>query len=182
MNQITTPAIRLFVICFVCALCLGLCSKVPKEPIAAQTKKTQDEAMAAVLPDATFETVEDFESTGNTVTGVNVGKDSSGNTMGFVISCTTSSFGGPLEMMVGVDPTGTVTGVRILSHSDTPGLGAKATEPEFYEQFTGMSGTLAVDKDGGQVVSITSSTITSRAVTVGVNDAIAWVTENGGAY
>ena len=102
--------------------------------------------------------------------------------MGFVISCTTSSFGGPLEMMVGVDPTGTVTGVRILSHSDTPGLGAKATEPEFYEQFTGMSGTLAVDKDGGQVVSITSSTITSRAVTVGVNDAIAWVTENGGAY
>ena len=40
---------------------------------------------------------------------------------------------------------------------------------------------LAVDKDGGQVKSITSATITSRAVTVGVNDAITWVAENGGA-
>lgn len=56
-------------------------------------------------------------------------------------------------MMVGVDTTGTVTGVRILSHSDTPGLGALATSPDFYEQYTGMSGTLAVDKDGGQVKS-----------------------------
>ena len=85
-------------------------------------------------------------------------------------------------MMVGVDTEGTVTGVRILSHSDTPGLGALATSPDFYEQFTGMSGTLAVNKDGGQVQAITSATITSRAVTVGVNDAISWVTENGGAY
>ena len=169
MKHITTPAIRLFVICFVCALCLGICSEVTKEPIAAQAKAAQDSAMEAVLPDAAFEEISDAPVSG-TVTGVSVGKDSSGNTMGFVVSCTTSSFGGPLQMMVGVDTEGTVTGVRILSHSD------------FYEQFTGMSGTLAVNKDGGQVQAITSATITSRAVTVGVNDAISWVTENGGAY
>ena len=180
MKQITTPAIRLFVICFVCALCLGICSEVTKAPIAAQAKKTQDEAMAAVLPDAQFEEIADAPLSG-TVTGVTLGKDSSGNVMGYVVSCTTSSFGGAMQMMVGVDTTGTVTGVRILSHSDTPGLGALATSPDFYEQYTGMSGTLAVDKDGGQVKSITSATITSRAVTVGVNDAITWVAENGGA-
>ena len=181
MKQITTPAIRLFVICFVCALCLGVCSEITKAPIAAQAKATQDAAKAAVLPDAEFETIEGAPVNG-TVTEVAVGKDSSGNTMGFVVSCTTSSFGGPLEMMVGVDPEGTITGVRILSHADTPGLGALSTSPDFYEQYTGMSGTLAVDKDGGQVKAITSATITSRAVTVGVNDALSWVAENGGAY
>ena len=181
MKHITTPAIRLFVICFVCALCLGICSEVTKEPIAAQAKAAQDSAMEAVLPDAAFEEISDAPVSG-TVTGVSVGKDSSGNTMGFVVSCTTSSFGGPLKMMVGVDTEGTVTGVRILSNSDTPGLGALATSPDIYEQFTGMSGTLAVNKDRGQVQAITSATITSRAVTVGVNDAISWVTENGGAY
>lgn len=181
MKQIVTPALRLFIICFVCALCLGVCSEITKEPIAAQAKATQDEAKAAVLPDASFEAVEGVPLNG-TVTEVAVGKDSSGNTMGYVVSCTTSSFGGPLEMMVGVDTTGTITGVRILSHADTPGLGALATSPDFYEQYNGMSGTLAVDKDGGQVKAITSATITSRAVTVGVNDALSWVAENGGAY
>ena len=64
MKQITTPAIRLFVICFVCALCLGICSEVTKAPIAAQAKKTQDEAMAAVLPDAQFEEIADAPLSG----------------------------------------------------------------------------------------------------------------------
>ncbi|MCJ7855885.1 RnfABCDGE type electron transport complex subunit G [Lachnospiraceae bacterium NSJ-143] len=180
MKQITTPAWKLFVICLVCSLCLGICSEITKEPIAAQAKATQDAAMEAVLPNASFEEMAGFTPVG-TVTGVNVGSDASGNTVGYVLSCTTSSFGGPLKMMVGVDLEGTVTGVRILSHADTPGLGALATSPDFYEQYTGKSGTLAVDKDGGEIVAITSATITSRAVTVGVNDAINWVMENGGA-
>ncbi len=177
MKHITVPALRLFIICFVCALCLGLCSEITKAPIAAQAKATQDAAMQAVLPDANFEEISDAALSG-TVTAVTAGKDASGNIKGYVVSCTTSSFGGPLQMMVGVDTSGTVTGVRILSHADTPGLGALAASPDFYEQYTGMSGTLAVDKDGGQVVAITSATITSRAVTVGVNDAIAWVAAN----
>ena len=181
MKHITTPAIRLFVICFVCALCLGVCSEITKAPIAAQAKAKQDEAMMAVLPDATFESIADAQLTG-TVTAATVGKDASGNTMGYVLSCAPGGFGGPIEIMVGVDTTGTVTGIRVLSLSETPGLGALATSPEFYEQYTGMSGTLAVTKDGGQIVPITSATITSRAVTSGVNDALNWVAENGGAY
>ena len=180
MKQITTPAIKLCVICVVCAFLLGIVSEITKEPIAYQTVLAQQNGMAAVLPECEYEEIADAPLSG-TVTAVNVGSKG-GTTEGFVVSCTVSSFGGPMEMMVGVDKTGTVTGVRILSHADTPGLGAKATEPAFYEQFNGTSGTLAVTKDGGSIEAITSATITSRAVTGGVNDAIAWVAENGGAY
>ena len=181
MKHITVPAIKLFAICFVCALCLGICSEVTKAPIAAQAEAKQAEAMNAVLPDATFETIEGAELTG-TVTSATVGKDASGNTVGYVLSCAPGGFGGPIEIMVGVDTAGVITGVRVLSLSETPGLGALATTPEFYEQYTGMSGTLAVNKDGGEVVAITSATITTRAVTSGVNDALSWVAANGGAY
>lgn len=65
--------------------------------------------------------------------------------------------------MVGIDADGTITGLRVTGHSETAGLGAKATDPSFYEQFTGKSGSVSVTKDGGEIVPITSATITSRA-------------------
>ena len=86
--------------------------------------------------------------------------------------------------MVGVTADGTVTGISVLSLSETPGLGARATEEgagSFKSQFEGFSGNLAVTKDGGDIVPITSATITSRAVTSGVKEAVDWVAENGGA-
>lgn len=178
MNQITIPAIKLFIISFVCALLLGLCSEITKEPIAAQEKKTQDDAMMAVLPNATFEEIE-FEPSG-TITMVNQAKDSSGNVIGYVINCAPSGFGGNVGMMVGVDTEGVITGLRVLSHSETPGLGALSTDPSFYEQFSGKSGNLAVNKDNGDIVAITGATITSRAVTSGANEAIEWVSQKVG--
>ena len=83
-------------------------------------------------------------------------------------------------MMVGVDLEGTVTGISILSLSESPGLGANAKEAWFQDQFVGMTAPVAVEKDGGQVQAITSSTITSRAVSNGVNAAINWAAENAG--
>lgn len=83
--------------------------------------------------------------------------------------------------MVGVAIDGTVTGLRVLSHAETPGLGALATSPDFYEQFVGKSGNIQVTKDGGEIVPITSATITSRAVSSGAAEAVEWVNANGGA-
>lgn len=54
--------------------------------------------------------------------------------------------------MVGIDADGTITGLRVTGHSETAGLGAKATDPSFYEQFTGKSGSVSVTKDGGEIV------------------------------
>ena len=68
--------------------------------------------------------------------------------------------------MVGFNTNGDIVSISVLSHSETPGLGAKMTEPSFVSQFEGKnpaSFKLAVKKDGGDIDAITASTITSRA-------------------
>ena len=103
---------------------------------------------------------------------------------GFVVEVEPSGFGGTITMMVGILPDGTVNGISIVSHTETAGLGSVAgadtsAGEAFRDQFVGQSGSLAVDKDGGTIDSITSATITSRAVTEGVNAALAAVAALG---
>ena len=79
--------------------------------------------------------------------------------------------------MVGISNEGKVTGISIISHTETAGLGAVAAAENdkgqvFRDQFVGMSGHLAITKDGGDVDAITGATVTSRAITEGVNQAL----------
>ena len=102
----------------------------------------------------------------------------------YAVEVVPSGFDGEITMMVGVDRHGKVTGISIISHTETAGLGAvagadNAKGEAFRNQFIGMSGTLAVSKDGGEVDAITGATITSRAVTEGVNAALACVAKGG---
>jgi len=179
MKEITKPAIVLLVITAIAAGLLGVIEDVTSGPIAAKAAATQAAAMQEVFPEATtFEELTDATLTG-TMSSVSVAKDASGADAGYVVTVAPSGFGGAIKTMVGVTADGTVTGISILSLAETPGLGALATEDSFKGQFAGKSGTLAVTKDGGEIVPITSATITSRAVTSGVNEAVAWVV--GGA-
>lgn len=98
-----------------------------------------------------------------------------------VRSRTDSGYAGTIELMVGFDADGAVSGVSILSHQETPGLGAKITDREFRRQFEGLrpaDDPVAVVRDGGTVDAITAATISSRAVA----DAIqrAWNALEGG--
>ena len=177
VKEIIRPAVVLLIIAGVAAAALGAVQSITAEPIRMQEEQTRAASMKAVMPEAgSFEQIENAELTGS-VTAVY--KADNG---GFVITAAPGGFGGAVNTMVGIDAEGVITGLRVTKHSETPGLGAKSTDPSFYEQFTGMSGTLAVTKDGGEVVPITSSTITSRAVTSGANDALEWFAANGGAY
>lgn len=174
-KAVVKPAIVLLIIAGVAAGLLGFVSEVTKEPIAAQEQKTLNDSMAAVMPEASsFEAV-DTELTG-TITAVYAADNG-----GYVITTAPGGFGGAVNTMIGIGPDGVITGVRVTGHSETPGLGAKATEPAFYEQFTGKSGSVSVTKDGGDIVPITSATITSRTVCVGAQEALDWVAANGGA-
>jgi len=103
-----------------------------------------------------------------------------GKPVGAALRLTRASYGGPIKIMAGVSIDGTVTGVKIMEHSDTPGLGANAASPQyfvnkaqgitFYGQFAGKSvnDPFEVKND---VAAITASTITSRAVTSAVKAA-----------
>jgi electron transport complex protein RnfG len=81
------------------------------------------------------------------------------------------SYGGPLKALVGVNAGGTIAGVRILEHQDTPGLGANAVSPSFTGQFAGKPVTDPFEVKG-DVIAITASTITSRAVADAVKAAL----------
>ncbi|WP_313529712.1 RnfABCDGE type electron transport complex subunit G [Anaerotignum sp.] len=176
-KEVVKPAVVLLIIASVAAAALGAVQSITAEPIKIQEEKTRAASMQAVMPEAgSFEEIADAELTGSLTA---VYKADNG---GFVITTAPGGFGGAVDTMVGIDADGIITGLRVTKHAETPGLGAKSTEPSFYEQFTGMSGTLAVTKDGGEIVPITSSTITSRAVTSGANDALEWFAANGGAY
>ena len=173
-KEVVKPAVVLLLISAVAAACLV--SEVTKEPIALQNEKTLNESMKAVMPEASsFEQLTDAELTG-TITAVYQADNG-----GYVLTTEPGGFGGTVKTMVGIDADGVITGLRVTGHSETPGLGAKSTEPEFYEQFAGKSGSVAVTKDGGEIVPITSSTITSRAVCAGAQEALDWVAANGGA-
>lgn len=179
MNEITKPALVLTIITLVASLCLGVVYEVTKEPIAIQQQKTQSEAMQKVLADAdSFEAV-DTELTG-TIVSVNAGYKG-GELVGYVVNVQPGGFGGVVDTMVGVSPDGTVTGLTVIKHSETPGLGAHSTDEEWQAQFAGTVAPIAVTKDGGQIQAITSATITSRAVANGANEACEWVAANGGA-
>jgi electron transport complex protein RnfG len=103
------------------------------------------------------------------------------------------SYGGPIIVLVGVQSGGRISGIKILEHADTPGLGANAASPSyfvdkvsgltFYGQFTGKSVADPFEAKN-DVAAITASTITSRAVSRIVKAsgiaALDWMNNNGG--
>ena len=147
-------------------------------PVIAELKaqKTQA-AVEAVLPGGGAEV--DFTDDSGMVKTVYASE------AGYAVLVETNGFGGKISMMVGVDKAGKVLGVSIISHAETPSLGAVAADKTsngqaFRDQFVGQTGTLTV---GDSVEAISGATITSQAVTDGVNAAQACVAvlEQGGA-
>lgn len=159
--------IVLFAICAVTALLLGLVNMITAPAIAANTEKKTAEAKAAVLAADSYDE-QTYTGSDTTIKGIWKADDK-----GYVVEVTPSGFGGNLDIMVGVDNDGTCTGVSIISHAETSGLGANATKETFRSQFVGKSGVVRVTKDGGEINALTGATITSRAVSSGVTSAIA---------
>ena len=94
---------------------------------------------------------------------------------GYCVEVTADGFGGPMKLMVGVSAQGSVTGVAILSHSETPGLGDRVDDAAFLERFLDLSGTVRVGSGSNAIETISGATESSRAVAQGVNQALAAV-------
>ena len=169
-------ALTLLVISAVVSGLLGLTNFVTKDKIAAINADKTAASMKEVLPADTYTQLE-YPLTGSQA---NVAAVYQADDKGYVIEVTPSGFGGTIDMVVGVGTDGTVTGVSIISMSETSGLGANASKESFRSQFVGKSGGLAVSKDGGEIDALTGATITSRAVTSGVNTALVVASEMQG--
>ena len=172
-------AVTLFLISAITAGLLAAVNAVTDPIIAQLDEQKQIDAMAAVVPDA--DTAQKVEYTDPNGVILEVYKTDSAYAIKVAAP---GGFGGVIEMMVGVSQDGTVLGVSIIDHSETAGLGAVAADETsrgeaFRGQFAGLSGSIAVTKDGGEVDAITGATITSRAVTRGVNAALECVANIG---
>lgn len=202
MNKnLIMDCIKLFVITLVAGLLLGVVYNVTKAPIAAQKEKTKQEAYKAVFSDADkFETTDVDQSDvskvlkskgldQNTITEIAEAVDADGNTLGYVFSVTNpEGYGGDISLSVGIKADGTVNGYETLSISETAGLGMKATEDAFKSNFANKKAEqFEVVKDGSganddsKVDAISGATITSKAVTSGVNACVTYAqTMKGG--
>lgn len=176
-NEMVQLCVVLFLITLIAATLLGFVNSVTAPQIALNNEKTRNEAMAQLIPDSEFELVEaEVVSDTGAPTLRNIYKAvQGGETVGYCMEAFPSGFGGELTVVVGINADGTIAGAKVTSMSETPGLGAKS-QSDWIDQYAGMAGdgSLAVTKDGGSVVPITGATITSRAVTLGVNTAASY--------
>ena len=191
MNKIIKNTIILTIITLVSGVALGAVYEITKAPIANAQEEAKQEAYKQVFEDAdSFDDLEvDAKEAAEAVkaAGVDDGAEineaveakQGGETIGYVITATDpNGYGGDIQVSVGIQNDGTVDGIAILSINETAGLGMKASEPEFYEQYSGkQTDHFYVSKDGGegeQIDAISGATITTRAVTGAVNASLGY--------
>ncbi|MDP8268968.1 MAG: RnfABCDGE type electron transport complex subunit G [Candidatus Tenebribacter davisii] len=138
------------------------------QPIIERNQQiAQENARKEVLPAAiSFE-----EVTGDPT--YFIGIDSDDNIVGYTFVASLYGYSSNVETMVGINPEMVIEKIKIISQSETPGLGANCEKPEFQAQFSGkQKSDMKVNKDGGAIVSLTGATITTRTITNSIKTAL----------
>lgn len=179
--------IVLFVIALVSVTILAVLNEITMEPIAKAEADARIAVYKAVYPDAAdfkelVDTAKDYKCVDDTIVinSVLEAKDSSSQKVGYVIDATSKNgYGGDVQIAVGITDSGEITAFKVISASETPGLGAKALEDEYASQFSGLKaeevkwvkGAERV-KENNEIDAISGATITTKATTQAVNEAI----------
>jgi len=158
----------LTIIALLSGVILGFANSITAGVIAENEVKATNAALQAVMPNAdTFDIVESGDES-----LVLYEFKQNGTLVGVAGIISTSGFGGEVRIMVGVDAlTGVVTSAQVLSHSETPGLGARIAEDGFISQFDNknVNDSFTI---GSDVTAITGATISSKAATGGIRSAV----------
>ncbi len=170
------PSIVLICICLAVTLALAGIHSVTEPIIEANAIASANEARTEVLPEG-----DGFsEYDGKLLEGV---QDCyfADNKAGAAITAGFKGFGGTVSVMVGIDANGAITGVKVTDHAETPGLGTKAADPAYLEQYKGVTETPAANiKDDANIDHISGASITSNAVYNAVSLALKQYQECGG--
>lgn len=191
-------ALRLAAFTAVTAAVLGAMHLATREPIAAEQRRAERAALAALLPESGF----DNDPVADTIllrAPDGFGDDRPrpvrratlrGEPVAAVLSVVApDGYGGPIELLLGVRADGTVIGVRVVAHKETPGLGdpIEDARSDWIHRFAGRAlgdpppDRWAVRRDGGDFDQLSGATITPRAVVAAVRRALTWFGENQGA-
>lgn len=165
----------LFLITAIAALLLAVVNNKTAPLIAQNQEKKQTQSMQTVMPQAdSFEKLSNLPPDSQ-IQDAYTAKDAAGNPAGICVIVESLGYGGPIQMAVGIDSGHKITGVDLISLSETPGLGANATKDSFKSQYTGKTTGIGVVKSGAsenEINAMSGATITSKAVTEGVNAAL----------
>ena len=183
-REYIAPSLVLVVICLVITGALAYINSITAPIIEQNSIKAADEARAELLPSADSFTAYDgdlvvLEADKVFVTDCYIAD----NDTGMVVTVKSKSFGGLLTEMVGIDTDGCITGVKVTAHADTPGLGTKAHDSGYLEQYKGLTELANADniKGDSAVTFISGATISSNGVYQGVCAALAQFEAIGGA-
>ncbi|MBE6019932.1 MAG: FMN-binding protein [Clostridiales bacterium] len=185
-----SPILVLVIICFVTTLLLAFTYGVTNPIIQKNAAERASEARKELLAEADDFTVSDFDDVADNDSSIfdyEAGKVYvqdcyvANNGTGAVMTVVTNSYGGALTMMVGINADGEITGVKVMSHADTPGVGTKAHEGKHLDQYIGLS-ELGSDqiKSDPTVNHVTGASISSTAVHKGVYCALELFKAMGG--
>lgn len=178
-KEYAAPTVVLLIICIVAAFLLAVTNNVTAPKIAEVNAENEAESRQVVFADAASfgeETIINDKKISESEIKLVPALDANGATLGYVVVTVEKGYGGGISVMTGVDLEGKVTGVSILSQSETAGLGANATKESFLQQFAGKIAGLTVTKNTpaeNEIKALTGATITSKAVTAAVEAAIA---------
>lgn len=157
----------------VSAASLSAVYRATEEPRRRIKAQEEEKSRREVLPSATK-----FKRVAKGEREFFKGYDEKGALVGFVAKGSARGYGGEMVVLVGLDRNLRVVGVRVLEQKETPGLGTKATEPQFLRQLRGKRPRdLKLRRYGGKIDAITGATITSRAVTEAAKEAAEAVLE-----
>ena len=180
MNKILKLTFVLFLICAIVAGVLGGVNEVTKDRIYAIQNAATIAAYSAVLEAEGYDEVDFDRAAFPTVDKISEATNGSGH----VVELTVSGAQGLITLAVGVDTDAKCSGISIIEHSETSGLGANAAADSeigrnFRAQFVGEGEDIALSKSGGNIDALAGATITSNAVTGAVATAIQAVNSLG---
>ena len=170
-------ALALFAVTAIAVLVIGGFYNITREPIALQQAARERELISILLPgtvELTEEDVLDSPGVSRIITGLGEG----GVQLGYVVFAQAPGYGGPVEIMAGFNANGTLTGVQVLRHRETPGLGTGILLPNFLNQFAGRENIMTVSRnatEADEIQALSSATISTAAVVNGINAAIEYV-------
>ena len=173
MNKILKLAIVLFLVCAVAAGALGFVNNLTAPIIEAQAQAKTAAAFASVMQADGYEEIEFDKEAFPTVDTIHRATNGAGH----VVTSTFSGAQGNITLACGVDPDFKCTGISVIEHSETSGLGANAASTaevgvKFRAQFVGQDESIALSNAGGSIDALTGATITSRSIAGAVADSI----------
>lgn len=163
-KKIVSYALILVLFCVVASTALSLVYRLTKHKIAGQKELQIAESRREVLKAATkFVEKDDYVE----------GYNDQHQLVGKVIKSVPRGYAGPIEILVGIGLDNKICGIKILSQTETPGLGNKIVEEKFLNQLLGKTvDQMRFKKEGGEIDAISGATISSQAVVDGVREAL----------